>query len=383
MIKHNQYLKFFIALLSAALLLSGCWDQRELDTLAIVMAIAIDKGKEAPLRVSVQVLRPTKKTQEGPGEGHGSAIIFGAEGKTLVECISKSGQKISRGLFFPHNNVIIYSQSIAQEGVRKYYDYFLRNKENRGLVYIVVARNRAEEIFQEEPSYGEILGWDLRMFMFNQKNTRYQPTNVHEFLDRLLSESKGSLIPIVDKDPDNPEGIDIVGMAVFQDDQMVGELKMSEYYGWLLAAGKMQQSLQDAPNPDGAGDVGLDIMRKDSKIIPEIVDGLIKVTIDINVDSRVISDEAQLDLSVPQIVEALERSQAQVIREAVLTAWQKEVEFKVDFFQIADELHRRHPREWQQIKGKWNELLPRIQLDVQVHNRIIGSGMLLKPPVRK
>jgi len=38
--------KYFILLMILTLALAGCWNRRELDTLSIVSAIAIDKSEE-------------------------------------------------------------------------------------------------------------------------------------------------------------------------------------------------------------------------------------------------------------------------------------------------------------------------------------------------
>jgi spore germination protein KC len=41
-------------LISATLLLSGCWDQRELSTITVVIGMAVDKGEHARYKVSLE-----------------------------------------------------------------------------------------------------------------------------------------------------------------------------------------------------------------------------------------------------------------------------------------------------------------------------------------
>ncbi|WP_255600847.1 hypothetical protein [Lysinibacillus sp. K60] len=49
----------FILLLSVLLLLGGCWNKRELNELAIVTAVGVDKSDEL-FEISVQIVNPSQ-----------------------------------------------------------------------------------------------------------------------------------------------------------------------------------------------------------------------------------------------------------------------------------------------------------------------------------
>ena len=54
-------------------------------------------------------------------------------------------------LYFPHNQVIIMGKSLAEDGVIKYLDFFLRDAETRDNVLVLVAGGTAGEILDTMP----------------------------------------------------------------------------------------------------------------------------------------------------------------------------------------------------------------------------------------
>ena len=49
------------------LLLSGCWDQKELNDIVLIDGVGIDKGKDGKIEVTVSFVIPQAQTASGGG----------------------------------------------------------------------------------------------------------------------------------------------------------------------------------------------------------------------------------------------------------------------------------------------------------------------------
>ena len=99
-------------------LLSGCWNQRELNKIAIVMAMGVDKVEQTDnYRVSFQVVNPgavaSGQTGGGAGAGEMPVTVFTSTGRTLLEAIRKSSQRVPRELFFSHMQLLPATTTIV------------------------------------------------------------------------------------------------------------------------------------------------------------------------------------------------------------------------------------------------------------------------------
>lgn len=79
--------KCIFGLLVLNLLLAGCWDRRELNQLAITLAIGIDKVED-DYQVSAQVVVPSVVSTNSTGEGQWLPFIQ-REGKRYTKHLEK------------------------------------------------------------------------------------------------------------------------------------------------------------------------------------------------------------------------------------------------------------------------------------------------------
>lgn len=135
-------LALITATFAFALVLTGCWNSRELNKLAIVTAMAIDKAASSnDYELTFQVVMPGELTNSGKG-GNGSApfSVYGVKSKTLFEGIRKASKQIPRQLFFSHIQVVILGERLAREGIMEIFDFFERSHEVRLTSMLLVAR---------------------------------------------------------------------------------------------------------------------------------------------------------------------------------------------------------------------------------------------------
>jgi len=82
------------------------------------------------------------------------------------------------------------------------------------------------------------------------------------------------------------------------------------------------------------------------------------------------------NLATLEGIEMLERRQAAVIRNEIRLALKKAQEVNSDIFRFAQVIHRSFPQKWKKIKGDWDEIFPRLHVNIEVDSEIRRIGLV-------
>lgn len=137
-----------LTVLSTLLLsLTGCWSNNELNRLALVAAIGIDK-KDDKFLLSVQIINPgVVAPKMGGGGAYAPVSMFKETGTTVMEGFRRVTRKMPRQIYFAHLRFLIISEEVARGGVQEVLDFFSREHEFRDDFYIIITKkNRAEQV---------------------------------------------------------------------------------------------------------------------------------------------------------------------------------------------------------------------------------------------
>lgn len=115
--------------------LSSCYDSREIDDLAYVVGLGIDKGKSNILRLTLQIVVPSKSSSgegEGGDGGGENTVITVVEVPTIYAGFNMLNAHVSKELNFSHVQIAVFSEELAREGIGKYIHALSRGREFRG-----------------------------------------------------------------------------------------------------------------------------------------------------------------------------------------------------------------------------------------------------------
>ena len=73
-----------LCLIAMTLLLTGCWDQRELSDITIITGMAIDKGEKGRYKLTIEGINATELNSKTAG-GNSPSIVYSLEGDTIAE----------------------------------------------------------------------------------------------------------------------------------------------------------------------------------------------------------------------------------------------------------------------------------------------------------
>lgn len=125
--------KLFILIL--CLFLTGCYNYKELNKIAIVSSISIDK-KENNYLVGAQVLNVKPKDDTNSS----NVIVYEEEGKTIEEALRNITKKSNKKLYGGHLSKLVISEEVAKDGIIDIVDLFQRLPEIKDEFTIAVSK---------------------------------------------------------------------------------------------------------------------------------------------------------------------------------------------------------------------------------------------------
>jgi spore germination protein KC len=364
---------------------TGCWNRRELDTLAIVMGIAFDKTKNpGELQLTAQIVKPAElkaPSRTGGGAAGRAYLNIKNTGETVFETVRGFTHKFNQKLYFQHNQVLIFSRDIAKQGVQKYIDFFLREPEARLTVWVLVAKDKASEILDVTPQLRKLPAMDITDEIESQAATSQSPqVKLEQFVTRLMSKTTAPVAPLIEVSGEGNEKTALIsGAAVFKKDKLAGQLDTTETRGLLWVLGEVKSGIIDVDCPGGDGKVSMEILRASSKVTPEIKDGKIGIKVKIKEEGNVGSQSCTENFLLPPAIEALEKKKAAAIQTEVQAALKKARQLNTDIFGFGDLVHQRYPRLWNEYETRWDEVFPNIEVTVAVEAKLRRIGRITKP----
>lgn len=368
---------------SILMILSGCWDKDELDSLFIVTAISVDKSESSDLLDITLQIGKTEPSKGGGGEKSDSqdksSILIKDSGKTVTEGIMKLNKSSSRSLFFQHNQAILLGSSLAEDGIKDKMDMFFRNNQNRMEVPILVAGERADKVLsikmEQEKSPGIYLS---RVMQDLNDISPYYMIRTIDFLSRLREETSAAAVPVVVVVSEGEkETLMIDGMAIFKNGRMIGKISSEETMGFLFAMGDVKLATIVAQSDKGHA-VFNTVKMKTKKNVTLRQDGGVKVTLSVNATlgiSELNGFKGFIPLElVPYLVDMVQEQ----IKNQITNTFDKTKALSADIFEIGSTIYRTHPKEWKNMKSDWDKLFSDIELEVEVLVKLPNTGKILQ-----
>ncbi|OAA92883.1 Ger(x)C family spore germination protein [Clostridium coskatii] len=388
----NAVIKIVICIL-VALNLTSCWSAHELNKLAIVIGMGIDKGKEDgyPVEMTVQLANVSGIKSSSKGNDGGSSntgyLNLKEKGKSISDAAKAFNRKLNRSLFFSHNQVVIFGKDSAEEGIEKYMDFFLRYRETRLLTWILVSKQPASEILNVKPELEATPGRNIGELIKNQQQVSQIPAvDLKDFSSKLMSKTTAPTAPIVEISNDNNRKIAYLSeTAVFKKGTMVGSLNEKETRGLLWCTNKMKNGIVSisTSNKDINDKVNIVTTHATGKIIPQVKDGGLSIQIKIKQEGDLQEQLSSEDLSNPKAFSILEKREEDTIKKEIMLALKKSRRLNADIFGFGDTIYQHYPGQWNKIQKNWEETFQNIPVSINVDAKLRRTGRITKPIMSK
>lgn len=376
----------FIGLLTCfALLLTGCWNRKEINDIGIVTATGLDLMPNKLIRLSVQVGIPAKLGSSSAGSGSSeiknSTFVISETGETISDAYRNLQKKISRHIFFAHSRNLVIGENLAKNGVAHIIDFFARYHEPRLHSYLICTRGEAADLLNSRALLEKVPSEETRELV---KQGIGLKITIKDFWDMLLADGIEPVAPQIDLAPHEAHtnsaagGADsktqiIEGTAIFRKDKLVGWMGDMETRGVLYLRDEISMGVItiNLPKDKGGGKISVEIKGVQSEVTPKLANGHLSVDVDIHADVNVLESASKINLTQNDMILYLQTKLNKELKDRVeLALDQAQHTYQSDILGFGRAVYRAYPKEWhQQYKQNWDDTFP--NLEVAIHPDVV------------
>ena len=279
-----------ITLLTVTLLISGCWDRRELEDQAFVQVMGIDKAPHNQILVTFRIAIPSKaglgQTAGGGGGGEGSvaaqsSLLTSVIAPTIPSAVTLASGYVNRDLNLMHTKAIVLGEPFAREGIARLLGILTRHRELRGNVFMCVSEGEAYKLLEQnkpdlEKSFAK---WWEGVKQLQSSQAIHPGSLLQDFITNAESLGiEGTMLYIaVNKEAKNQDpaklkvppsfeqaklgvksgeiprtggnAVEYVGTAVFKSDKLISVLTLTETRSLLMLNGQLRRAVITVEDP--------------------------------------------------------------------------------------------------------------------------------------
>ncbi|UOQ92921.1 Ger(x)C family spore germination protein [Halobacillus shinanisalinarum] len=364
--KKSIYL--FLSCLSLVLL-TGCWDQVQIERRGFVIGTAIDLSESGDLStqtkrdssfaLTYQFVAPGEIGVKSQGQGGQQKPFFNvtAHGSNIFDITRGMATKTSRTPYLGHLQLIVISSEVAKKphAFANILDVFLRDHEMRRTVKVLVASDKAKNVLDFKSTTEKLPAVHIDSVTENaHKNVAIAPPlqigDVHEYL--LVERSIA--IPVISMSKQNKPKIERAAVYHGSSHKMVDVLSEEETRGLNLIKGQVEGGAITVNVQDSS--VVYEIRRAKAKIKAKVKGkDDIQFTITIETEGKIAESFANIDYTDPTNISMVEKKvEEELNRLANVSIEKMHKDLQVDAFDFGRYIKRSDYDLWQSIKGDWD-----------------------------
>jgi spore germination protein KC len=391
-----------------AILLTGCWDARELNELGISMIMGFDIEDEKVL-LTVEVIQPMGPGgQDGNGNNLSVKYVQGT-GNNILEALRDIILRFDRRIFASHNKILIFGEDFAKKGLASHIDELYRDREQREMAYILVAKGqKAYDVMginvglEKAPA-----DYVLQLVKGIRSNPKTVNINLVEYLKHYYHQGHHPVAGVIEKkirkkidktSGDSGMGdyeLSVMGAAVFKEEGLVGYLGGNDTKSLNFIMDNITGGIITFPTPPAVVKTESEtkpenrdlssviIINNKTKNDVEIIDGKIILKTKVKLRSSLSEVVGDIDISKEENIKEIEDACSKAIEVALKAAIKKlQNDLKLDIFGFGIIFHRKYPEQWKEMEKNWDEIFSEAKVEVVVETNIIRTG-LINTPVNK
>lgn len=362
--------------------LSGCWNYKEINEYAIVSGLAIDKSSEdGSYYITFEVIdfAGSSKNIEFVSD------IIQAKGKSIFDAARNAIKTSSKRLYWSHANIMIVSQEVAKDGVVQILDFLNRDHEPRGRMHILISREKtAKELLTYQSITTDIKAFSIDEAIMSENNlSKSLDVIAIDFINMLSEDGISAVLPTIGVVVSNEKRIiELSGAAMFSRDKLIGLLDEEDTKYLLFLKDRIEGGVitLKADKESINDDIVFEILNNKTKITPVFTNG--KLSINISVVTKVNIDEVGVNRNILDETsrEILKMNAENLLKnnlERLVNRVKKD--YRVDIFGFGNIVKKNSPQMWKSIGANWSDLFSDLDINVNVEIELKGSGLLEKP----
>ncbi len=358
-----------IMILTLTLFLSGCYNYKDINKMIFVTAIGIDiDEKNNPVVYAEAFLTNRTATED---KGTEEKTVFKGTGDTIFEAVRNINLSTSYKLNYTQNKAIIFSERAAKYGLDNFIDILDRDQEFLMRQYMFVCADDLIDVLKTQVAEENFVGIFLSDLILNyQIQSKGSKLRFDEYLVNRGIDNNIDVINFLEKTRHTPNyRLSIKGLAVIQNDKLIGELspKEAKYYNFFMGTLKVGDIVIPHPRHEEKF-ITLEVVKNRTRTNVSMEEERININKTINI--KVSLGEAQKDVYISNKEErnTLARYAEKEIKKGCRKLYEKYYEKGIDLFNFEKEILTKYSRE------DLENVLENIDLYIDVNVDIEGSS---------
>ncbi len=363
-----------ILLIPLFILMTGCWDYHELNKIAIVTGISIDKDGDT-LEVSILISNAKKSSSINSDES--STITYVGYGNNMTDAFKNIASICPKKLYLGHLSAVIISDELAYDGVNIVTDYLLRESEIVKSFYLILSKDSSakdvlnslspleafptQTIYKKITTSSEAQGFSLAV-------------SFNDFISNMIKIGKNAILPsvtIVKDDENKVLKIDKIG--IFKNDKLIGYASEKASRGISILENSVNQLSTTVSCDNGNLSFNVNSLKSTKKVKDD------NLIINISGASYLKEVNCKLDLNDINVIKKIESSIEKDLKDAILKAIEETKDYQSDIFGFGNMLYKSNNNYFKRIKNRWNnEIYPNLNTKVDVDIKLISNGSIKK-----
>lgn len=380
-------MKKIIPIILLLFCVTGCWNYRELNQLAITSGIAIDK--EDDLYVMTIMISNSKKPG-GSDSNQPSTAVYEGKGKTMYEAIKHASLNISKQIYLGHIDVLLFSEEVAQQDLEYVLDFIFRYPQTRNNFLLGLVRdNQAGDVLKIATPLETFPSQNIarNLEITDKLQGIIYTVDYNQFVKNIIEEGRNPVLPGISivgsvEEGNKEENIEqsepstylkLEPMALFKGNQFVGWSNERESKGINILNNKI--NTLGVIVPCEGGTVVTEVIELKSSFEVDLEANKVKVKISGTGGIQELS--CPLDLKDPKIVEEIQQKDNEEIANYVKEAIEKAQLLKTDIFSFGNSVYKKQPSDFKEIKERWNdEIFVNLQPEIEVELHVTLKGTI-------
>ncbi|MEK3702098.1 Ger(x)C family spore germination protein [Paenibacillus sp. FSL R10-2199] len=382
-----------------SVLLSGCWDDRELNELGVTSGSAYD-WENNEWKATYQVINPSSGASGMGGSGGGSTssppfVTYTVKGRTIMEAIERSNLTSTREMFFSHSRITVIGESLAKHGINQLIDMFLRKQDARETVYVFISKGEAGDILDQLMQLTKNQGAGIQLMIEQESRllSYYPGTRLFELAMALSSESGSAVLPeilltgpdIMDETSetgrtDLPSRLALGRLGVIKGEKFVGWLSQKQAFGLSFMTDNIKTAtiaFASQPRKSDKLDASFILQNSWTNVHPVWAKDHFIMDIDIKGSGVLTELGSVMDLNDRKAISEMEASLERQVLDLVNNSWTEVKKLGADVTGFAVRVHRSDRKRWKQIEKEksWDSVFQEIEIRPHVSFQIERTGL--------
>lgn len=389
--------------------LTGCYDYREINDLAIVSATEINKI-DNNYQVTVQAINP--QAPDKTTNPQAPFVIYTGTGKTIQEAYRSITLTSSRFLYSNHLQLLIINEKVAKENISDIIDYYIRNPGIRTEFYILIGKN--DNILSITTPIDEISSASIKESIENNYKyygvtgrvtfSEFVNMNINPNLEIVLpsielvkdtptkdkynqkenSKNKSSNNPIQESEDEtsnkNTESTEVKskyilgGYAIFKNNHLLGYLSNEESIHYNILNNSIKNTIITY---ECSKDKYLAIEITESKSSIKTKNNNVFITI--NLKGNINESHCDIDITKNENINKISKEISHKLNKDITNDIQKiRTTYHSDIFKFKDIIYKHDYNYYQKIKNNYNEAYQNLNILVNTKINLIEKGNILE-----